>query len=156
MRLLFKERMFRWLDSYDVYDEQQTCVYRVEGKLSWGHRLVIYDRLGIEVGEVKEEVFSFLPRFKMLQHGEEIGEIQKEFSFFKPKFHLNSHDWKIEGDIWEWAYEVCSPTRRIMTLTKEIFHWTDTYVLDIAQEQDALSCLMIVLAIDAAKCSDKT
>ena len=33
------------------------------------------------------------------------------------------------------------------------FHWTDTYVLDIARPEDALLCLMIVLAIDAAKCS---
>ena len=31
-------------------------------------------------------------------------------------------------------------------------HWTDTYVLDIARPEDALLCLMIVLAIDAAKC----
>ena len=36
---------------------------------------------------------------------------------------------------------------------KELFHWADTYVLDIAREEDALLCLMIVLAIDAAKCS---
>ena len=40
-----------------------------------------------------------------------------------------------------------------MTASKELFHWTDTYVMDIEREEDALLCLMIVLAIDAAKCS---
>ena len=35
----------------------------------------------------------------------------------------------------------------------EIFHWTDTYILDIADPDDALYVLMFVLAIDAEKCS---
>ncbi|MDD2214801.1 MAG: hypothetical protein PHR21_09730 [Oscillospiraceae bacterium] len=33
------------------------------------------------------------------------------------------------------------------------FHLTDTYVIDVADPRDALLCLMIVLAIDAEKCS---
>jgi len=40
-----------------------------------------------------------------------------------------------------------------MTASKEFLRFTDTYVLDIVREEDALLCLMIVLAIDAAKCS---
>lgn len=32
-------------------------------------------------------------------------------------------------------------------------NWTDTYVLDIANPEDALTVLMLVLAIDAEKCS---
>lgn len=43
--------------------------------------------------------------------------------------------------------------RTVMAASKELLHWTDTYVLDIARPEDALLCLMIVLAIDAAKCS---
>ena len=39
------------------------------------------------------------------------------------------------------------------TVSKELFHWTDTYVIDVVEEQDALYALMIVLAIDAEKCS---
>lgn len=155
MKLLFKERLFSWLDSYDIYDEQQEVRYRVEGKLSWGHRLVIYDARGIEVGEVKEEVFSFLPRFYMRIAGEEVGVIKKEFSFFKPKFQLECFDWQVQGDLWEWEYEVSHQGCRIMHVSKEIFHFTDTYVLDVVQEEHALYCLMIVLAIDAAKCSSQ-
>ena len=36
---------------------------------------------------------------------------------------------------------------------QELLRWTDTYTIDIAQPEDVLLCLMIVLAIDAAKCS---
>jgi len=40
-----------------------------------------------------------------------------------------------------------------MTASKELFRLTDTYVIDVINPQDALLSLMIVLAIDAAKCS---
>lgn len=40
-----------------------------------------------------------------------------------------------------------------MHVEKELLHFTDTYVLDIKHEADQFMCLMIVLAIDAAKCS---
>ena len=36
MRLYFKQRMFSWFDSYDIYDESGRPVFTVEGKLSWG------------------------------------------------------------------------------------------------------------------------
>ena len=33
MKLLFKQRFFSWLDSYDIYDEYENTVYLVKG--SW-------------------------------------------------------------------------------------------------------------------------
>lgn len=31
MRLVFKQRLFSWFDSYDVYDEDGNTVYVVKG-----------------------------------------------------------------------------------------------------------------------------
>ena len=42
---------------------------------------------------------------------------------------------------------------KVAAISKELLHWTDTYVLDIADPEDALYVLMFVLAIDAEKCS---
>lgn len=39
------------------------------------------------------------------------------------------------------------------TVSKELFRWTDTYVIEVADTSDALCALMLVLAIDAEKCS---
>ena len=154
MKLLFKERLFSWLDSYDVYDEAGNAVYTVQGVLSWGHCLKIFDAQGAEVGVVKEEVLTFLPRFELTIGGEYVGEIRKEFTFFRPAFTVDYNGWSIEGDLWEWNYVVAdSDGRPVMTVNKELFNWTDTYVLDVADPKDALAGLMVVLAIDAAKCS---
>ena len=34
MKLLFKQRFFSWLDSYDIYDEMGNTVYTVKGDLA--------------------------------------------------------------------------------------------------------------------------
>ena len=39
-------------------------------------------------------------------------------------------------------------------VSKELFNWTDTYSLDVADSRDALLVLMVALAIDAEKCSN--
>ena len=59
MKLLFKQRLFSWFDSYDIYDESGNTVYVVKGQLSWGHKLVIYDAYGNEVGMVVQRVLTF-------------------------------------------------------------------------------------------------
>ena len=37
MKLYFKQRFFSWFDSYDIYYEDGSVAYTVEGKLAWGH-----------------------------------------------------------------------------------------------------------------------
>ena len=60
----------------------------------------------------------------------------------------------MEGDFFEWDYRVVSAAGQpVATISKELFHWTDTYVLDVVYAPDALQVLMLVLAIDAEKCS---
>ena len=63
MRLLFKQRLFSWFDSYDIYDENGGILYTVEGQLSWGHCLHILNSQGEHIATVKEKVFTFLPKF---------------------------------------------------------------------------------------------
>ena len=52
MRLLFRQRMFSWFDSYDIYDENGNTVYVVKGQFSWGHLLNIYDAYGKAGGDI--------------------------------------------------------------------------------------------------------
>ena len=154
MRLLFKQRFFSWFDRYDIYDETGNVVYTVEGKLSWGHCLHILDAAGNHIGTVQERVFTFLPKFELYVGGEYAGCIQKEFTFFTPRFDIDFNGWQVEGSFMEWDYtvtELCgAPVARI---SKELFNWTDTYVIDVADPRNALGVLMLVLAIDAEKCS---
>lgn len=154
MKLLFRQRFFSWFDSYDIYDENENTVYTVKGQLFWGHCLKIYDVAGREVGTVKERVFTFLPKFELYEGPQYIGCLSKEFSFLKPCYNIDFNGWEIQGSFMEWDYTIAtSDGRKVAVISKELFHMTDTYILDIADPKDALHVLMFVLAIDAEKCS---
>lgn len=154
MRLYFKQRFFSWFDSYDIYDEAGNTVYTVEGKLSWGHCLHILDAYGNHIGTVQEKVLTFLPKFELYEGGAYVGCIQKAFTFFTPRFDIDCNGWQVQGSFMEWDYTVTEPGGALVaTITKELFNWTDTYVIDVMEPKDALRALMLVLAIDAEKCS---
>ena len=153
MKLLFKQRFFSWLDSYDIYDEYGNTVYVVKGELSWGHCLKIFDAGGRELGMVKERVLTFLPKFEVYEGAQMIGSICKELTFLKPRYNIDYNGWHIDGDFLEWDYTVYGGGGVVAKVSKEIFHLSDTYVIDVYNSTDALSALMLVLAIDAEKCS---
>lgn len=153
-KLLFKQRMFSWFDSYDIYDEDGNTVFTVKGQLSWGHRLNIFNSLGEHIGTVKEVVLSFLPRFELYLGNEYVGCLSKEFSFFKPKYNIDCNGWSINGNFVEWDYQILDAGGSVAAIiTKEVFPWTDTYSIEVANPEDGLMALMVVLAIDAEKCS---
>ena len=154
MKLISKQRLFSWFDSYDIYDEAGNTVFTVKGELSWGHLLRIYDAIGNDVGYIKERVFTFLPKFEIYLGDNYMGCISKEFTFFKPKFNIDYNGWTVDGDWFEWDYSIFNSTAQtVATVSKELWNWTDTYVIDVQDPNDAICVLMLVLAIDAEKCS---
>ena len=154
MKLLFKQRMFSWFDSYDIYDEAGNVLYTVRGELSWGHLLRIYDARGYEVGTVKERILTWLPQFEMYLGNRYVGSIRKEFSLFTPRFSIDCNGWQVEGDWFGWDYCILDQNgRQIAAVTKELFNWTDTYSIEVRDPNHATCILMLVLAIDAEKCS---
>ena len=154
MKLLFKQRFFSWLDSYDIFDESGNTLYTVKGELAWGHCMKIYDAEDNEIGMIQEKVLTFLPKFEIYLRNSYMGCISKEFTFFKPAFDIDYNGWHVEGDGWEWDYRITNSSGEcVAVVTKEPFNWTDTYVIDVKDPEDALDALMLVLAIDAEKCS---
>ena len=154
MKLLFKQRFFSWFDSYDIFNEYGETVYTVKGQLSWGHCLKIFDASGFEVGTVKERVLALLPKFEIYIGERYCGCIRKEFTFFKPKFTIDFNGWNVDGDYFEWDYSITdSYGEHVAAVSKDLFRLADTYVIDVDHPRDSLCVLMLVLAIDAEKCS---
>ena len=70
MRLLIKERVFSFGDTYDIYDEYQNVKYCVkEELLSLGHQLKVFDANGKEIAQIKQKLLSFLPQFEIEMDG---------------------------------------------------------------------------------------
>lgn len=154
MKLLFKQRLFSWLDSYDIFDENGARVYQVKGQLAWGHCLKIFDTYGQEVGTVRERILTFLPKFEMYLGTQYAGCIRKEFALVRPRYLIECNGWFVHGNWMAWDYTVHDASGALVaTISKQLFKLTDTYEIDVVRPEDALIALMLVLAIDTEKCS---
>ena len=156
MRLLIKQRVFSWTDSYDVYDETGEARYEVSAEFfSFGHQIHVYDkRSGMEVGSIHQKLFTFLPKFEIVVGGRTVGTISREFTFFTPKYNVDFMGWDVEGDIMGWDYQVTRGSMPVMNISKELLRWSDTYVLSYNDPAYEIPGLLLVLAIDAANCDN--
>lgn len=153
-RLLIKQRVFSWSDTYDIYNETGEPVYFVKADVfTLGHRIRIYDRYNNEVGVIQERLLHFMPTFDITVNGQPVGSVQQKFSFLKPKYELDYGGWRADGDFLEHRYTVYSSCSLAMEMHKEWLTWGDTYVLDIVNPQDELKGVILAIAIDAANCS---
>ena len=150
MRLLFKQKFLSLLDSYDVYDGNNNVQFKVKGQFSFGHSFIIYNKYNEEVGALKQKIFTILPQYTIYKNKEELGTITKRISFIHPKFDVSFGGYTVEGDFFEWDYKVLKEGRHIATISKKILSLTDTYIIDVIDEE-ALIVLMIVLSIDSIK-----
>lgn len=55
MKLIFKQKVFSWFDTYSIFDEAGNTVYTVKGEFAFGHKLRIYDSFGAPIACVKEK-----------------------------------------------------------------------------------------------------
>lgn len=94
MKLILKQKIFSLMDSYDIYDEYDQVVYTVSSRLSWGHKLDVYDASGHCLATIKEEILTFMPRFSIYIDDHYIGSFQKKISLF-PKYVLEFNDWSL-------------------------------------------------------------
>ena len=103
---------------------------------------------GNEVAFIKQEVWSFLPRFYVFCNNVQVAEIKKEFSFIFPKYSVAGLGWEIEGRFMAHDYEIKKGSRTIVSISKEWMTWGDSYELDIANPEDEIVALAVVLTID--------
>lgn len=79
--------------------------------------------------------------------------MKSSLPFSNLKYNLDYNGWRCEGDFLAWDYVVYSGCSAVVHISKELFHWGDTYVIDIANPENEVMALMLTIAIDAANCS---
>ena len=150
MKLIIKQKILSWFDSYNVYDENDNVVYTIKGQPSWGHKFLILDAQGKELGCINQKIFSMLPCYEIFKDGQQIGKINRKFSMFKPKYECDLGGYSVEGDFFAYKYQIKKQGKDVASISKKVFAFKDTYIID-STEEDAFTALMIVVAIDTDK-----
>ena len=121
--------------------------------ITFGKKLHVYDRSGREVAFIKQEVWSFLPRYYVFCGDRQIAEIKKAFTFLFPRYTIEGLGWEIEGSFMAHDYQITKNGRNIVTISKEWMTWGDSYELNISNPQDEIVALAVVLTIDCVTAS---
>ncbi len=155
-KYLIKQKVFSFTDTYDVYDEYGNTAYYVKAEFfSIGHRIHIYDiRTDREVGYIQQKIIALTPTFEIYMGGYSCGRIKKKITLFRPKYEVEMNNWFVEGDFFGWNYSVFAGNYEAARISKELFRWGDTYVVEFANDKDGLKALILAIAIDAAVCSN--
>lgn len=149
MKLYMRQKVFSWVDKFTVKDEYGQDKYHVEGEFfTIGKKLHVYDMSGVEIAYIHQKVLSFLPRFFVFVNGQQIAEIVKKLSFLTPKYCVNGLGWEMEGDFLAHDYQIYRDGGTVVTFHKKWMTWGDCYEIDIADENDELAALSVVLAVD--------
>lgn len=152
MRYVIKEEFWSFGDDFYIYDENQKPVFFVDGEaFSWGSKLSFQDLEGRELAYISQKMLSWKPKFEIYRDGTLFAEVTKEWSWFKQSFTLDvpgPNDFAIEGAFWKHDYHFSRREGVVATVSKELFSWSDTYGIEIAEGQDDVAILCAAIVID--------
>ena len=154
MKLTLKQKVISLKESFTVMDEAGEPVYEVEGKLiSVGHKLTVRDMAGSEAAYIHQKFFALTPKYFIEVNGQPEAELKGHITLFKPHYTLETAqgDWDIRGDFAQHEYEMKRGKEVVATVTRQWLSWGDSYLLDVPNDEDAVTALCVMLAIDCVQ-----
>ncbi len=153
MRYVIREKFFRITEDSTIQSENGAPIYQVKGKVfSLHHTLVLSDLVGNELARVEKQIISITPNFHITRHGEEAATVRKKLiSPFVDRFIVDipgPDDLHVTGSIFEHNFSIERKGSVVATISKRWVALTDTYGVDIAEGEDDILILAVVLAID--------
>lgn len=147
-----KEKFWSWGNKFIITDEQNNSQFVVDGRaFSWGDKLSFQDLEGNELAFINQRLMSLMPRYQILTNGTVLAEVIKEFSWFQQKFKLDvpgPNDYEIDGSFWQHEFNFTRSGRKVASVSKKLWAWTDSYGVNIVDGEDDVSILCACIVID--------
>lgn len=157
MKLYIKQKLLSWNDKFFIKDENGEDRYYVEGEMwSFGKKLHVYDMSGQEVAYIAQKITAWLGEYHVYQAGCEIAVVRQKFAWFRPKYEIDGPGWEVGGSFWQHEYEISKDGMPIVSISKELMAWGDSYELDISDPRDEITALAVVLVIDCVNASNNS
>lgn len=152
MKFYMKQQPFSLRNRFAIRDESERDILAVEGELfTWGAKLHVYDINGGEVAFIRQQVPSLRPRYFIEINGQEIGCVVQRFALIGTSFDIDGLGWAAEGHFGAHEFVVADNNNQtIMTVQKAWFTWGDSYEMEIADQNNVLAAICVMLAIDMA------
>ena len=153
MRYLMKQKLFCWGDDFRIQNEAGEDVFFVDGRaFSIGDKLSFQDMAGNELAFIRQKLLSWGPTYEIQRDGQLAAVVKKElFTFFRCRFMIDvpgPDDLEAEGNFLDMEYTFNRGGSVVAEVSKRWFAFTDTYGVDIADDQDPVLILASTVVID--------
>ena len=148
-----KQKLLSWGDDYHIRDDQGREIYFVDGKaFSLGGQLSFRDLEGNELAFIRQKLLKLSPTYEIHRDGELAAVVKKElFALFHHRFAVDvpgPDDLEAKGDFLDHEYVFRRGDRDVATVSKRWFALGDTYGIEIADGEDDVLLLGVVVAIE--------
>jgi len=146
--------------NYQIQDENGDAIYQIKGKFwSFGHNLSFETSDGVQIGEIRQKLMAFMPRYDLYVGTKLYASIRKEFTWFKKSFTLDipgPNDYTIQGNFWDYEYVFTRKKRTVATVSKKFLSLTDAYGVETEKGEDDVAILAAVVAINMCRRDEKS
>ena len=155
MRYVMKQKLFSLGDDFIIQDADGKNVFFVDGKVfAIGNQLSFQDMESHELAYIKQRLLAWGATYEIHRNGEVAAVVKKAlFTFFNCTFSVDvpgPDDLTAEGDFVDHEYVFTRRGQAVATVSKRWFSWTDTYGVEIADNEDAVLILASTVVIDMA------
>ena len=154
-RYQLREDLISIGDDFWIENENGQRVFRVDGKvLRISKTYAFLDMAGNTLCRIKERLLTIKDTMEIEDaEGQEMAVIRKALiSPLRDRWNVkvrNSPDLDVQGNILDHEYTISQGRQRIAEVSKKWFRLTDTYGVEIADNQNDILILATVVAMDA-------
>jgi uncharacterized protein YxjI len=160
MRYLMRERILSWGDDFAIKNAQGDDAYYVDGKVfSFGDKLSFKDAQGSEVALIDQKLLAIGPQYEIIRGGKTVAVVKKHlFTLFRARFTIDvpgPDDLEATGNFLDHEYSFDRAGRQVARVSKKWFSLTDTYGIDIDDQEDDVLILAAAVVIDLVSHPDQ-
>ena len=154
MQYVLKQKLVSLGNNFTIKDVEGHDAFQVKGELmSLGDKLSFQDLDGNELIYIEQKVFNWVGTYEIWRNGKMLADVKRDlFSFRRHRFTVDApgpDDLEAVGDFLNFEYIVNRGDRKIATITRQLFHLSDTYWVQIDDDEtDHVLVLAIAVIIE--------
>ncbi|TCT14383.1 uncharacterized protein YxjI [Natranaerovirga pectinivora] len=151
MKFKVREKIFSFRDDFTIKDENDNDYFQVTGKIfTIGNKLHFKDMSGNELLYIEQQLLKFLAEYNIYSKGKVVGKVKKKLTFFRSGFDIISTygNYEVDGDFFGYNFVIRKNGSVIATVSKKFFSFTDHYGVEIADNEEYIFILALVIVID--------
>lgn len=151
MRYLVRQRIFAFNDSFNITDEHNRPIFKIEGRVfSLGNKLNIYDMSGNKRVYIEQKLLKLLPQYEIYENDRVVAKVKKRLTFFKSRLDIESDygNFTVKGDVLGYNFSILRDGKTIAVVNKKFISFSDTYSVEVAEGERDAFVLSLVIVID--------